>query len=162
MANEIVWNLAALEVNMQYFFLKGRVRIRKSKSGEKWNEQFVNNAYVVLLYRCCTSKICSCRCQILDHGCALKREKWASWAFLPILMHFRDFKWIFHYQRTPALVILFQHINKYGKLLERKKYLVAGCALYEKRKITVFWRNMWKPLILSNTEFFSTTKNKNI
>ena len=50
-------------------------------------------------------------------------------------MHFKDFKCIFHYQRTTALVILFQHINKDGnKLLQRKKYLVPGCALYEKRK----------------------------
>ena len=32
--------------------LKGRVRIRKPKSGEKCIEQFVNDAYVVLLYRC--------------------------------------------------------------------------------------------------------------
>ena len=96
--------------------VKGRVRIRKSKSGEKWNEQLVNDAYGVLLYRCCTSKLCSCNGQILHHGCALKRERWASWAFLPKLMHFKDFKWIFYYQCTPALVILFQHINKYGNL----------------------------------------------
>ena len=35
-------------------------------------------------------------------------------------MHFKDVKCIFHYQRTSALVILFQHINKDGnKLLER-------------------------------------------
>ena len=95
-------------------FMKGRVRIRKSKSGEKWNDQLVNDAYGVLLYRCCTSKVCSCKCQILHHGCALKRERWASWAFLPKLMHFKDFEWIFYYKRTQALAILFQHVNKYG------------------------------------------------
>ena len=94
--------------------MKGRVRIRKSTSGEKWNDQLVDDVYGVLLYRCWTSKLCSCKCEILHHGCALKRERWASWAFLPKLMHFKDFKWIFYYKRTPALVILFQHINKYG------------------------------------------------
>ena len=29
-------------------------------------------------------------------------------------MNFKDFKCIFRYQRTPAQVILFQHINKDG------------------------------------------------
>ena len=128
---------------------KGRVRIRKSKSSEKWNEPFVNDGYGILSNRCCTSKLCSCKCQILHHGCALKRESWTSWAFLPKLMHFNDFKCIFHYQRTPALVNLNQHFNKDGNLLERKKYLVPGCALYEKRKNILCWISMWKPLILS-------------
>ena len=41
---------------------KGQVRIRKSKSDEKWNEQFVNDAYGVLLYSCCVSKLCSWVC----------------------------------------------------------------------------------------------------
>ena len=30
---------------------------------------------------------------------------------------FEDLKCIFHYQRTPALVISFQHINKDGNLI---------------------------------------------
>ena len=45
----------------------------------------------------------------------------ASWVYtearkMDILSIFAeiDFKCIFHYQRTPALVILFQHINKHG------------------------------------------------
>ena len=57
---------------------KGRVRIRKSKSGEKWNFQLVDDAYEIMLYRCCTSKFCSYKCQILHYGCALKRERWVS------------------------------------------------------------------------------------
>ena len=36
-------------------------------------------------------------------------------------MHFKYFKWIFHYRRTPALVILFQHINKDGSLSCKKE-----------------------------------------
>ena len=40
---------------------KGWVHIRKSKSGEKLNEQFVNDAYLVLMYRCCASKSVSLR-----------------------------------------------------------------------------------------------------
>ena len=96
--------------------LKGRVLKRKSKSGEKWNEQLVNDAHGFFLYRCCTSKLCPCKCQILHHGCALKRERWASWAFLTKLMHFKDFKWIFYYQRTQTLVILFKYFDKYGNL----------------------------------------------
>ena len=95
---------------------KGRVRIRKSKSGEKWNVQLVNDVYVVTLYRCCTSKLCSYKCQILHNWCALKRDKWLPKAFLPKLTHFKDFKCIFQYQRTPALVILFQHTNNHGDL----------------------------------------------
>ena len=102
--------------NFNVQLLKGRVRIRKSKSGEKWYEEFVNDGYGISLYRCCTSKLCSCKCQILHHGCALKRERWVSSVFLAKLVHFEDFKLILHYQRTPALVILFQHINKYGNL----------------------------------------------
>ena len=55
-------------------FIKGWVHIRKSKSGGKCNKEFVNDAYWVLSYRCCTSKLFSCKYQILHHGCALKRE----------------------------------------------------------------------------------------
>ena len=58
--------------------IKGRVRIRKSKSGEKWNVQLVNDAYGVILYRCCTSKLCSYKCPILHNEWALKRERWVS------------------------------------------------------------------------------------
>ena len=36
---------------------KGRVRIRKSKSGEKWNEQFVNDAYGVFIIQVLYFKI---------------------------------------------------------------------------------------------------------
>ena len=39
---------------------------------------------------------------------------------------------------------------------------MPGCALYEKRKNALFWRNMWKRLILSKIEFLGTTKSKNI
>ena len=94
--------------------VKGRVRIRKSKSDEKWNDRFVNDAYGVILHRCCTSKLCSWKCQILHNRCAMKRERWVSYAFLRKLTHFKDFKCIFRYQRTQALVILLQHINKVG------------------------------------------------
>ena len=90
--------------------------MRKSKFGVKLNEKFLNDAYGVLLDRCYTSKLCSWKCQIMHHVCALKRDRWASLAFLPKLTHFEDFKCIFHYQRTPALVILFQLINKGGSL----------------------------------------------
>ena len=95
-------------------YVKGRVHIRKSKSGEKWNDRFVNDAYGVIMHRCCTSKLCPWKCQILHDGCALKRERWVSYVFLPKLTYFKDLKYIFHYQRTPALVILLQHINKVG------------------------------------------------
>ena len=30
---------------------------KESNSGEKWNEQFANDAYGILPYRCCTSKV---------------------------------------------------------------------------------------------------------
>ena len=69
-----LWYLTSVRVRP----LKGRVRIRKSKYGEKLNEKLLNDAYGILLYRCCTSKLCSWKCQILHHGCALKRERWAS------------------------------------------------------------------------------------
>ena len=35
---------------------------------------------------------------------------------VPTLLHFNDFKCIFHDERNPALVTLFQHINKDGNL----------------------------------------------
>ena len=111
-----LWKGYVYSIIRYWHHTKGRVRVRKSKSGEKWNEKSVNDAYGVLLHRCCTSKLWSWKSQILHHGCTPKREicTWASWAFLQKLMHFKDFKWIFPYQRTPALIILFQHINKYG------------------------------------------------
>ena len=71
---------------------------------------------------------------------------------------YEDFKCVFHYQRTLALVISFQNINKDGDLSwqkERNIYTKNG-------KNTLFWRNMWKPLILKKIELFGTTKNKNI
>ena len=110
--------ISAWNYQMKYHFwnTKGRVRIRKSKSGEKWNIQLVNDVHGVILYRCCTSKLCSYKCQILHNGCPLKRERRVSYAFLPKLTHFKDLKCIFQYQRTPALVNLFQHINKDGDL----------------------------------------------
>ena len=35
---------------------------------------------------------------------------------VPTLLHINDFKCIFHDERNPALVTLFQHINKDGNL----------------------------------------------
>ena len=42
--------------------------------------------------------------------------KMGNWSILPKLAHFKDFKCIFHSQRTPALVILFRLINKDSNL----------------------------------------------
>ena len=94
----------------QIYKHKGRVRLRKSK----WNDRFVNDAYEVIMHRCCTSKLCSWKYQILHNGCALKRERWVSYAFFAQIDAFKGFKCIFHHQRTPAPVILLQHINKVG------------------------------------------------
>ena len=60
--------------SVTWFAMKGRVRIRKSKSGEKWNKQFVNNAYGVLLYRCFTIKIMFM--QMFDSASLVCTEAW--------------------------------------------------------------------------------------
>ena len=67
--------------DMFVFHFTGHERTGPYKKVQIWWKMkwtFFYDAHGVLIYRCYTSKSCSCKCQILHHGCALKRERWAS------------------------------------------------------------------------------------